>query len=61
MCFARHLESNAQSSQPGEKYLEQNCNRKWIYMAHTFPYVSVFSKSVTELKNESKKKRYVYP
>jgi len=30
-----------------------------IYMAHTFSYVSVFSKSVTELKNESE--RYVYP
>jgi len=30
-------------------------------MADTFSYVSVFSKSVTELKNEPKPKRYVYP
>ena len=30
-------------------------------MVDTFSYVSVFSKSVTELKNEPKPKRYVYP
>jgi hypothetical protein len=64
MCFARHLESNVQSSQPGEKYLEQNFNRKWKkkkFMADTFSYVSVFSKSVTKLKNKPIPKRYVYP
>jgi hypothetical protein len=44
MCFARHLESNVQNSQSGEKYLEQNFNRKWGvgYMADTFLRVGVF-------------------
>ena len=45
MCFARHLESNMQNSQPGEKYLERNFNKKiytYMYGRYFFLRLGVF-------------------